>query len=446
MTESEGPQSFLEWFEATLDRSNLTNSQLLIWLGQQMARNVPLYNTAFAFHLRGVIDPKLFRAAFQTTLDRTDALRSVFAGVRGVPVRRVHPRVRHDLESIDLTGKREPEAWYRRWLDGRRKSVLKPEERPFDTALVRLGPEHFVWYLNQHHLVNDAWSTRLVYERTLEFYRRASAGLPPDVTRFPTYEAHVEEERRSRQSNDHQELRAFWNEKIPPSLRPARFYGAPGPESVDRRGTARRHAGRRQDAEARRPRAGPAHPTSFAAPLTAESLRHRPLRVSVPDRQPREAVRRHDDPQSELDAQQTDSRPLRRDLSARDGRLGERLVSRAVPKGVTRDGGAPASGASGTSSPANIRAANVLLNYVHVSFPKVLDLPVSCEHLSTDHAEALHALRLTICDLNETGRLTLEFELNRDTFDAAGRDRVPAEFLSVLDEFLQAGPEGSIRG
>ena len=40
-----------------LERSNLTKGQLLIWTGQQLDPEAPLYNMGFRFTIAGPIDP-----------------------------------------------------------------------------------------------------------------------------------------------------------------------------------------------------------------------------------------------------------------------------------------------------------------------------------------------------------------------------------------------------
>ncbi|MCB0277281.1 MAG: hypothetical protein KDI06_20875, partial [Calditrichaeota bacterium] len=71
--------------DAIFERSNLTHSQFLIWTGQKLNPDVPLYNMALAFRIRGELDREAFREAFQMLVDRSDALRTVIKEQQGIP-------------------------------------------------------------------------------------------------------------------------------------------------------------------------------------------------------------------------------------------------------------------------------------------------------------------------------------------------------------------------
>ena len=78
-------------------RSNLSKSQLLIWMGQKLHPDVPLYNTVLIFHISGKIDPTAFRMAFQALIDRSDTFRTVIDENNGVPRQRVIPDVPYSI-------------------------------------------------------------------------------------------------------------------------------------------------------------------------------------------------------------------------------------------------------------------------------------------------------------------------------------------------------------
>ena len=77
----------------------LTQAQRLIWAGQQLHPDVPLYNMVLAFRFDGAIDVEAFSAAFQALVVNTDALRTVFGNRDGVP----HRMVRDDIRPTSST-------------------------------------------------------------------------------------------------------------------------------------------------------------------------------------------------------------------------------------------------------------------------------------------------------------------------------------------------------
>ena len=79
--------------------SELTASEQLIWTGQRLDPASPLYNMALGLEIATAIDVPAFLVAFQRLVDETDALRTSFVEVEGLP-RRV---VRHNAPGrVDL--------------------------------------------------------------------------------------------------------------------------------------------------------------------------------------------------------------------------------------------------------------------------------------------------------------------------------------------------------
>ena len=55
-----------------LHNQPLTQSQKLIWMGQKMNPNVPLYNVPYAFEIKGNISEEVFELAIQALIERTE--------------------------------------------------------------------------------------------------------------------------------------------------------------------------------------------------------------------------------------------------------------------------------------------------------------------------------------------------------------------------------------
>ena len=75
--------------ESLAAKSNLTVSQLLLWLGQKLNPNIPLYNMVFHFTIEGKIEPLFFQQAFQSLFNHCDALRLTFTEFEDVPQQQV---------------------------------------------------------------------------------------------------------------------------------------------------------------------------------------------------------------------------------------------------------------------------------------------------------------------------------------------------------------------
>ena len=101
---SEGPGAEISpWLDQMEQKSNLSRSQILIWLGQAVERKAPLYNSAFAWRLTGDLDIDRFTVAFNQLVIDCDALRTVFEERDSIPVQYQLDDVPRKLEVADLT-------------------------------------------------------------------------------------------------------------------------------------------------------------------------------------------------------------------------------------------------------------------------------------------------------------------------------------------------------
>ncbi len=167
-------------------RSNLTLSQWQIWHEQRPGARprlrYPLSPLAAAFTFHASLDTRLFRQAFQAVVEHSDALRTVFVEVDGAPQRYVLPSLPLAMDIVDLSAAYQPEVAYEQWMAERDLRPLAPALRTFDSALLRLGEQHYVWRLVLHRLIADSRALALVYRYTADAYAAAAGGagaLPP---------------------------------------------------------------------------------------------------------------------------------------------------------------------------------------------------------------------------------------------------------------------------
>src|SRR5262249_20740304 len=145
------------------ERSNLTKHQILIWLGQKLHPDVPLYNLCVPFTIPAAIDIEQFQQGFQTLIDRTDVLRTVIEEIDGVPQQRVLPSFEYRMETLDFSTLEYPSRAVQVWIDDRRARPFRLDQALFDAALIRVSADEFVWYSAQHHIISDGWSIKLMF-------------------------------------------------------------------------------------------------------------------------------------------------------------------------------------------------------------------------------------------------------------------------------------------
>ena len=212
----------------------LTASERLIWTGQRLDPASPLYNMALSIEIPAAIDVPAFRRAFQRVVDETDALRTSFVDEGGRP-RRI---VRHDVAgAVDVLCQPETkhsDAMVSAALEARTRRIFALDGPLFDCALIERRPDRFVWYLNQHHLITDAWSVGVLHRRLSALYQEAAQGstqgvATPVTTRFPQFGAYEEYQRALQCSERLASALAYWGAASASGSRSPSLYGDDGP-------------------------------------------------------------------------------------------------------------------------------------------------------------------------------------------------------------------------
>ena len=220
--------------DAACARTNLTKNQFLIWAGQQLQPEVPLYNITALFTIPGPVDRRHFQIAFQALVDGSDALRTVIEEVEGLPRRRVLPQVRYVVEGPDFSPSADPEARLRAWATERAQQPFDLGVRLFEAALAKVAEDRFVWLFKHHHLISDAWTIALCVRYATEFYRRSRAGTLAGAPTLPPYEEFVAYERAQADSALYGKAKAYWERKLAEEVEPLVLYGNTGPRRTTR--------------------------------------------------------------------------------------------------------------------------------------------------------------------------------------------------------------------
>ena len=428
-----------QWLDAVEAASNLTRSQYLIWLGQKLAPASPLYNMIFETRLEGPLDADAFASAWDIVVANNEALRAIIEERGGVPRWVCPPQASTSLVRIAFDHEHDPAAAYEAWL-------AADKTKPFDLArgltrsiLIRLGPEEHVWFLNQHHLVTDAWSCTLIRRRLAGAYARltgAATGAGEDTGTPGDYEACREEERAWRGSEQAAELRAYWSERTQATLPRLAFFGhtAHGRDNATRRLQQRlspRRVAAVTEAAGQPPFRGITPAQSLAnllytamfawlARATGESR----LVIGMPVHN--RASRR----QRSTVGLFMEIFPVEVtvDMDARLSDLGGRVAA-AMLETLAR-------ARAGISDSAMQRSFEVVINFLPMTMPGFPGLEHSTRWVHADAGDVGHRLRLPVHDLDGTGGLTLEFEFARQLFPPALRSLAVEQFNAIVEALL----------
>lgn len=414
----------------------LTNSQQLIWFGQSMLPEVPLYNMAWRFDLSFALSPTHFEKAFQALVDRTDALRLVFQSVDGVAQQRILPSLSGDLPLVDFCGMDQPADRAREWIAEAVGRKLDLDRKPYESALLKLTDEHWIWYLNLHHLVTDAWSVALLYARMNELYGLAREDRLGDAPEYPHYLDHVARQSAARDTAGFSEAQRYWEERATAPHGRVRLYGKKG----DKRATANTRfavpfgASRSQ----RLNRLADTDPfRSLSVDLTRFNLLATAVFAFLHRVSGQEAITIgapiHN--RSSLALRETaglfiEMFPLTVTIGENDSFLDLFRRVAAETQNLLRNAQA------GSSNPALSRQYNVVLNHIHVSFEEFEGRPVLPTWIHPGHVDPGHDLRIQIHDLAGEGRYLAQFDCSDSVFSPSTRKLATRHFVHLLDAMI----------
>ena len=136
---------------------------------------------------RTTIDLKAFRRAFEALVERTDALRLVFGHHEGVPYQSAAAEVDSALLFNDFSHLPDPDTAAHLWLDELSERVFDLSRCSFNAAIIKLEPQRWLFFINQHHIATDFSSVAILVRRLDILYRAALEGSIENTGPFPSF-------------------------------------------------------------------------------------------------------------------------------------------------------------------------------------------------------------------------------------------------------------------
>lgn len=423
------------WIDDIEAASNLTRSQFLIWMGQQVEPTSPLYNMVFAFRLQGVLDAERFAGAFEALVAECDALRTVLREADGVPQQQVLAASEFPpLDQVNFASRDDAEAACERWVHERARVPVTLSHCLYESALLRIGPTHHVWFLKLHHVVSDAWASALLCERLFAHYEGAASS----ETEVPAYADYVARERSARDRKSYASARAYWEALLAKPADRQPFYGTTG--GIGRNSRTRRlrlPLGADRSAALRDLAMAPGmqllNEELSLFRLTATAVLALLQRISGAKRLGLGV-------------------PMHNRLSARD-KLTPGLYMEVFPLKVDVETDETFSslaakvgqavvdtlrhGLPGTSTAASNTAYDVLLNFVtaRMQAPPGLDMDTDWVHAGA--GDAAHKLRIQVHDFDGQGELCVDLDANEGVFSPAAQDLLAQHFFAIIDALIR---------
>ncbi len=418
-----------------LKHYSLTKSQLSMWTGQKLNPDSPQYNVVHSFDIKGALNSEKFQIAFQELINRVTIFRLIFHEVSGVPYQSELEYLVHEMELVDLSETAE-EAKIQDWLKKRSARNLDMSKPLFDTALLKINAERYIWFLNLHHIISDATSSTILYSLMAELYDFSIKERPITTTEIPSFLDYVTHENRENRNEQQKEIESYWKDKIDGHEKTPVFYGENVKNTTSNAERIPIKLGKERSDKLRvlatrtDIRSWTTHLSLFNLFATALFIYLRRvtgegnLIVGSPS---------HNRPTKtykETPGLFIEFFPLMAEIE-------DTQTYREVLNNIKLETNTYLKYAQpGTSSAAISRSFNVILNYISASFPNFNGMPMQSEWIHPMHSDPAHHLRFHVYDMDASEEITLLFDLNKTIFDDDLSTQVPKHFLAVLDGLL----------
>lgn len=419
----------------------LAANQRLIWLGQKLHPEVPIYDMVHKFRIAGAVDPERFCNAFRSLVNSTDILRWVFpVGDTQCPEMIQLPACPRDIEFHDVSRSSFPDRIADEILRTHAASPLPLTACCYDSLLMRTDEASFIWYLKLHHMLTDGLNGKVLIKYLGEHYRAQETGA--EAARPGQYAAHVQHENDTRERPAFAQAAEWWNDRSK-QRHPTRFFRSrPVPGST-------RHVRER------------------VLLSTDLSMSIRQAAVDSPYRQFSPAL-------GQLNIFATAVATWIYRLGGRTTfNLGTTVHGRTTPaahetiglfmqllplqanvqsgetfatlarKLALETNGLLKHALIGVSTPEMITSFDVVLNMIDLAPGDFLGMPVSMEWQHNGHGDPHRKLTVSVQDHGGDNQIELLFDFNVDAFDAAERERAIAHCRTLLDQIV-ANPQTRI--
>ncbi|MFI6865729.1 amino acid adenylation domain-containing protein [Nocardia sp. NPDC050406] len=186
--------------------------------------------------LRGELDTRVFTEVSQRCIAEFGVGGLRIGVADGRPFQWVADDIGGELEHLDFSEHADPVDAALEWMRRRHRTPIGLVDAPlWSSALIRVGPEHHLWYSQMHHIAIDGYGGLSLTARIAQAYEAALAGAEhPPYTGLSLSEIQAAEAD-YRESARFAADREYWRERLADWSAPARIAPRHGEEQVARR-------------------------------------------------------------------------------------------------------------------------------------------------------------------------------------------------------------------
>ena len=411
---------------------DLTQSQSLIWTGQQINNESPMYNMAFTFEIDGVIDISVFKEAFAALIVRSDVMRSTVRIESGVAKICIQSILNYDLKIVDHSSVSQQES--KKWIKNRCKQIFNLENILFDSVLIKKSACTYIWMLNQHHLITDGLSKTIHFEALSLLYEQLSTGTIIEEIKLPSYTDYLQYERAQR-LKPRVENTQYWEkvvQQIDENIATKISRNRATTPSVRRTSNIEQTLIKQLTELVNEPdlRSWTADIsmftvfTSILAIILSRNNNTDQVVIGVP------VSNRQNAAQKKTLGLFMELFPMIIEVKNDDTFLSLYNRTRTTYFDCLKHAG------SGVSSVEIATTIPVIVNYMNGKFGSFAGMPTRAEWIFVDHVDPGHAIRLQISDFEGSGAPKISFDLNTSVYNPTEQEELIVEYSTLIRDFV----------
>ena len=168
----------------------LSSFQERAWMASRTLEGRAGYTHIDRYRLEGKVDVAVLRECMDFLVRRHESLRTTFTARNGRPVQIVHSPQPASFEFIDLTAAVDAQAEANALGQKLAERVIDLSKLPLlHFSLAQVGPDQYWLLRHRHHIISDAWSSKMYFRELARLYsaRMRGEALPLPETQMMQY-------------------------------------------------------------------------------------------------------------------------------------------------------------------------------------------------------------------------------------------------------------------
>ncbi|MFK3781756.1 amino acid adenylation domain-containing protein, partial [Agrobacterium sp. NPDC089420] len=193
-----------------------------MWIGEKVGAAGVVFNLAEAVEIHGRVNVENFIRALRQLTQDIEATRIRIREIEGQPHQIVPVEFSGDFRVLDFSAEegafKKADDWM---MDQARIQPDLEHDRLWDSALIKLAEDHWLWFQRAHHIAFDGFTGGLSSRRLAEIYTSLEDGGIPEPANYGSLEDMLAADRAYRSSQQLERDRAYWMEHLREAPQPA---------------------------------------------------------------------------------------------------------------------------------------------------------------------------------------------------------------------------------